>query len=280
MNRNAIQKIFKEPMSWLLVCIYVVAAVHWLLLAVFNLKETGYNYFTALYVASIPVSTSVFGLFVLFAATKNYVRLSALHKAALCFICFLFLWGFGSCVFIVYNFNLNIPVPFPSLVDLFYFFAGFFLIAAMHYYTSGIQLNKKEGSIGQVVFFILAPIFLMSIVILYAFFMLRFGFVFADVILPAFNIFYLTIDVLMMVFVVQLLFFYFSHNIHDDFVLPTILLITGLSLQYIADILYAFLTSTGVAFAGNYNDFVFVTAFLFFSLFLIQFVRILSKQSV
>lgn len=277
---QTLQRLFSTYTTRVIGVLYCLATIHFLSVPLLNLENTFHSYSTALYIAAIPIITSITALFIIYSATKNYIQLSSLHKSAVFFIVFLFFSGFASFVFFIYNIDLQMFGPTLPVVDLCYIVACFSLVFAVSYYINGIE-KPAQGIRFMHTFFVIAPaVFLFLTVFGYSLTLFEAGHSTTGLVVPILNVFYIPTVLIMIVFVIRFMYMWFSKTIKSHTLFASVVLSVGFLILYSGDLLLALAKSVNIFYIGNWNDFIFLTAFSVLSLFLLYFIKLLKEEKL
>jgi hypothetical protein len=199
---------------------------------------------------------------------------SVMGKAILMFSLGLFGQVFGECVYAFYTFHLHIKIPYPSLGDLGYFGSvplyiyGTFLIAQ----ASGVKIRLKSFGNKLQAFFI--PLIMLLVV--YFFFLQGYEFdwsdpirIFLDFGYPFGQAIYLSL---------ALLTYLLSKGILGGIMKNKILFILfALLIQFSSDYNFLYQVSKGTWVTGGYGNILYLTAYLFMTLAILQLDTVLKK---
>ncbi len=246
---------------------YLVAIVVSLFLYIFNIENSFLNsLYGIFFLGFIPIVGGINGLVI--AKHWGFIK-SAIGKAIIFISLGLISWGLGTYIFSgVYNFLLNIEIPYPSIADV-----GYILSLPM-WIMGVIQLSRATGAkyglrslMGKAIFLVV-PLF----VILFSYYLLiivaRDGFIdfsnsgilklFFDLAYPLGDIIILTFATL----VYGLSYDYFG----GIYKIPIYGILLGFVMMYFADFFFSYTTTLGTFYPGDWVDLLFTTSVFILSI--------------
>lgn len=227
--------------------------VYWLLLQTIKSRAGIFNYLFTFLFGLIPLLSGAIG----FIHLKEWGSYKTTIGKALFFMSLgLACWGVGSLIWSYYNFFLNIPAPYPSLADI-GFAPSIILYGIGVVYLSDVTDAKAElKNIYAKVFVILTPTITLAIAYYFIVIIARGGNLitsnstglktFLDLLGPIGDIFGLITAVLISGLSVN--------YISNKYSLNVICMFTGLIVMTISDTLYAYTTTVGTFYPGNFGD--------------------------
>lgn len=254
----------------ILIALYLVSALWWLSIFVRGIKETTENYLFGMPMFFIPMSGGLYVLYVLCKNKKKYDL--AICKAFFFLAIGLIAWGFGGVVFLYYNLVFNVPVPYPSLADIFYVFAVILWTMGLIYFAGTIHKKK---------FFLKALLRLSVCILALVIITVCFNALLSNVfVLPHINTVYVGFD-FVTIFLVSFFIYYFSLYKEHSFLKKGIVLFLGFILNYLADFFYIVFANT--YFVASWIDLLFLTSIFLQTvgtLLLLEFGKNIKKKAV
>jgi len=253
-----------SPVQKFLIALYGVCVIWILIVFVFNLRDTTFNYLYSVPLTIIPLFGGIFGI----KLWRSWQISNFLAKAILVLSCGLISFGIGLGIFAYYNLILNVPVPYPSLADLGFLPSYPLWMIGLVYLLgiTGIKLQLKKIT-GKMMLFSLTLLAVVSSHYLF-FIVAREGQIdfkadavklFLDLVYPISDIIILTLTLFLI--------YGLSFDPQDSKIktgVVTILL--AFIVNYMADFGFSYSTTVGTYFVGNWADFLFAT-----SMFLLSF---------
>lgn len=267
-----IETIKKESSAKIALLLLVILTVWWVLLNLSGLKEELHNYLFGASYGLMAVLGGVVGIRI----AQHWGGLKSVMGKAILLLSFgLLAQEFGQLVFSYYNVFLHVQVPYPSLADIGFFgniplyTLGILLLAE----ASGVHflLNKLSGKIQAVVI----PAILLSFS--YFFFLQEYEFdwtnplkIFLDFGYPLGQAFYVSLAFLT---------YSLSKGVLGGIMKNKILfLLFALVIQYLADYNFLFQSSNGTWLNGSYGDYLYLLAYFFMTIGIIQLNTVLKKM--
>ncbi len=241
----------------LTVIFLIMLLVYWTGLQVSGVKTSPYNY---LYSFLFGLPPLIGGLITIFTAPHWGGFKTNAGKGIFYTGLGLFLWGGGSMVWVFYyNFTLGVPVPYPSLADLGYA-PGSFLYALGVFYLAKLSetrlhLVSKRGKlfvavaplvVGALSYYLFVTIARDGVLIIDGKAPIK---IFLDIVYPLGDFIALTIVVL-----ISGLSFPYMHGKYKFDIAATL---AGISLMFIADVVFSYTTTVGTFYNGNFGDLLF-----------------------
>lgn len=256
----------RDRAAQLLLVLFFALSFWWLWLQSFISAEIS-SYRNLVWGASyqlVAIFGGIAGLFI----SKSWGSLkSVMGRAILSFAIGLLLQSFGQSAFSFYNLALQVDIPYPSIADI-----GFF--GSIPFYIYGIiLLAKLSGVAVSLKSFlnqtqaVLIP--LVMLVFSYLFFLREYEFdwtnplkIFLDFGYPLGQAIYVSIAILTYIL---------SKGVLGGIMKSRILfLLLALLIQYIADYNFLYQATYGTWLNGGYGDFIYLLAYLFMALGLLQ----------
>ncbi len=237
---------------------FVVMTMWWVWLMLGGFQEQTVNYYYGLVFVTIPIVGGAFGLYR--AWRWGWMR-SQMGRAIMCFSIGLISWGVGGWMYSYYNFFLAVEAPYPSIADFIYLSSYLFWAVGLLYLSRviGVKQALKKAS-GKVLFYVvpvLACLISYYILIIVA----RGGYldltgdvwkIFVDMAYPGGDIVMITLTVL--------LFTLSRKSLGGRYKVPVLILLAGFLLNYFADFAFAWQTTLGVWYVGNWVDFLYTAS--------------------
>ncbi len=249
---------------------YVLILGWWLVLYLYKLTDTEYNYWFGFAFACMPFFSGVYGILL----SKKWGRAhSSIGRGILFLALGLISWGLGSFIFAYYNLVLKIAIPYPSLADLSYIVSWPFWAIGMVNLSkaTGIQFQLRRLS-GKAVLFVI-PVFVVVVSYYLLFVFARGGLfdfqdssgvkIFFDLFYPIGDVVILTLSLL----IYGLSFAYLG----GKYKLPILLLLLGFVLNYISDLSFSYTTTVESFYVGSWVDLLFSLTMYCLSLGLLGF---------
>ncbi len=251
---------------------FVVLSIWWTIVAL--VLKNNYIHANLIWAASYQLM-AVFGLIFGFIIARSWGGIrSIVGKTIMFFSIGLLLQVFGQTIFSIYNLVLEIEIPYPSWADV-----GYFLSIPFYVYAT-ILLGKVSGvglslkSVHKKILAIFVPLALL--LTSYMIFLQGYEFdwssplrIFLDFGYPLGQAFYVSLALLVFVLSKE-----FLGGVMRSGVL-TILL--ALVIQYVADYNFLYQVSKGTWINGGYGDFIYLSAYFFMSIALINLGNLFKK---
>ena len=252
----------KNPRA-LLVFIYVALAVWWFTIYFRGLQETTENYLFSLIYSIMPLGWGLLG----FVYARRWGGFASQMGRAVAFLSIgLFAWGIGNVIYGYYNLVLHVPVPYPSLADLgfslLYPFSALGVASLFGVTGARFALRHTSGKAGL----LLIPLFFVGLSYYLLFIVARGGVItyegdmlklFLDVAYPVGDLVVITLAA-----VVYALSYYYLGGMFRK---PVVIILVAFTLSYITDFAFAYTTTTGTFFVGNWVELLFATTFFLIS---------------
>ena len=256
----------QDRTAQILLVLFAMLAMWWTVLQVLGYEEVseGRNLIWAASYQVIAIFGGVAGLVI--SASWGSTK-SVMGKAMLCFAFGLLLQSFGQSVFSFYNLALQVDIPYPSLADVGYFGSiplyiyGILLLAKL----SGVKVSLR--SFLNKIQALLIPLAMLT----FSYFFFLRGYeldwsdplkVFLDFGYPLGQAVYVSIAILTYIL---------SKGVLGGIMQPKVLFILlALVVQYTADYNFLYQATNGTWQNGGYGDFIYLLAYLFMALGLLQ----------
>ena len=187
----------------------------------------------------------------------------------------LVLQGFGQTTFSIYTTILHIDIPYPSIADIGYFGSVFFYIAGILSMAKVAGASVRLKSLGGKIAALLLPAAML--LISYTFFLQGYEFdwsaplrTFLDFGYPLGEAIYVSIAVLALIF---------SRNMLGGIMrIPMLLLMTALTVQYVAEFNFLFQAANETWINGGYGDFLYLLSYFLMGFSLVRIERTIRNH--
>ncbi len=253
-------KLFSSINRKVLIFFYVLVIIWWFTIFIRGIRETNENYAFSLLYTIIPLIWGMIG----FVNARRWGGLKSSAGRAIYFLSMgILAWGIGNLIFAYYNLVLRVPVPYPSVADV--FFILIYPLSAIGivflFRVTGAYFALRS-LLGKIAIFIiplclsLLSYYLLVVVarggaITYEGNLLK---LILDVAYPIGDIVVISLTIIVYGLSVKLL--------GGIFRMPVVLILIGFISNYFADFLFSYTTTTGTYFVGLWVDLFYPTAFL------------------
>lgn len=266
-NRNSI---IKE--KYILTLIYGLSCVTWLIFNVYTgfsalYEGSVYHYILKPFLIGMTFLPIIGGIYGISKSKKWGAYKSAIGKSLLFLSLGLVAWGGGMVVWNYYLFFTELEVPYPSLADSIFILSWPFWSIGLFFLSKVIGAKFGLRTPGGKILVVLIPILAGLLSYYFLFKVARDGQIdFEGGLAKIFvDLFYPLGDVIILVItgVVYSLSRNFLGGIYRR---PVQLLFIGFLLNYIADFIFAYITTTGSYYNGHFVDLLYITAMFILSI--------------
>jgi hypothetical protein len=249
--------------------LFIIFFIAWGYLQIFKTSDYSIEnqVFGALY-GSLALCGGISGLFI---SSKWGGLNSVMGKAIIFFSLGLLAQVFGQIAYSVYTFFLKIEIPYPSLGDLGYFGSIIFYILGLIYLgkASGIVFNLKNIKHKAISLFV--PLALLAVS--YVLFLKDYQFDWANPLKILLDFGYPLGETIYIA--MAILIYYLSKGILGGIMKSKIIfLLFALFIQFLADYSFLYISYYGNIHPGGINDFVYLLAYYFMTISLIEFLTV------
>lgn len=243
---------------------YFALVIWWIFLNIYHLKSSPLNLAFGFAFGLVPLCGGITGVV---SSQRLLIKRSHIRKAVLFFSLGLITWGLGQMVWSVYNFFLNIEVPYPSLSDVGFIISwplwgiGLYYLAraTRSQYTSQVKVSKPP----------LIILSLLSITVVYYLLIIvaRNGAIIthSDILTIFFDLAYPLLDIALIIEAILLYGSSFRY-VKKTYRWPVYLVLVSVVLNFFGDFGFSYTTRLNEYYNGNWVDFVFTTTFYLVSI--------------
>jgi hypothetical protein len=242
-----------------LIIFYLLLVIWWIAISFRGIQETTENYSFSLVYGMIPFIWSIFG----FLNSKRWGGLRSYVGRGLFFLSLgLIFWAMGNLVYAYFNIVLKIPVPYPSIADVGFFFLYPFSALGVYFLSKAtgmsFALRRKVGKL----LLLLVPIFLIFFSYYLLFVVARGGEIvfdggllklILDIAYPIGDVVVITLAA--MVYMLSLKY------LGGMFRKAIVVILVGFFFAYITDFSFSYTTTTETFFVSNWVDLLYATTF-------------------